>query len=112
MTMDNPIKGQHRQGDVLIMPAKIPASATAVPHDGGPVIAAHGEVTGHMHAWHGGAVMFRDDGGPRGGATYVSLTEPQSLTHQEHAPTPAVIGELIVIRQRQYIEDHARSVED
>jgi hypothetical protein len=50
-----------RQGDVPIVATTIPAGAVPVKRDGGRVILAYGEVTGHAHAIHGaGAVAFVD----------------------------------------------------
>lgn len=54
----------YRQGDVLIVPAKMPAKAKLeeVPREDGRVVLAHGEATGHAHAFARGAVeMYRTE---------------------------------------------------
>ncbi len=107
------IKGQYRQGDVMVEfddKLKIPKSAKPVDPENGRVILAHGEVTGHAHAFLGGAVLFRNDG--EGGATYVKVAEPKSLTHEEHSATPARKGIARVIRQREYSPEAIRNVAD
>lgn len=58
-----------RQGDVLIVAideAEIPSSAKPVPRENGAAILAHGEATGHHHAFHRtGVDLVRDEAAGR-----------------------------------------------
>src|SRR5207245_2742008 len=58
-----PIKGQTRQGDVLMLPTKkAVGKRKRQPTDGGRVVLAHGERTGHAHALAGNtASLYLDD---------------------------------------------------
>jgi hypothetical protein len=53
----------YRQGDVPLVPCAMPTGKlTEKPRDGGKVILAYGEVTGHAHAIHGdGACVLTID---------------------------------------------------
>jgi hypothetical protein len=72
----------YRQGDVLIVPvAKLPAKSklTEVPREEGRVVLAHGEVTGHSHAFaRGGVEMYRTETDARfmrvGGSASIDAT--------------------------------------
>lgn len=76
-----------------------------------PLILAHGEHTGHSHALHGRAVMFREDGG--GGGAYVQvLDRTAELRHQEHAPQEVRQGWHRVLSPREYSEQEIRRVQD
>lgn len=72
-----------RQGDVLLVRRHhTPAHKTPVPREGGGVVLAHGEVTGHMHQLRGPQVaQFRDD---RGHAFVTIKDKPEPLVHDEH----------------------------
>jgi hypothetical protein len=108
-----PIKGQFRQGDVLVEfapGATIPTTAKAVPRENGATILAHGEVTGHSHRYLGAATLFRDDGSSSGG--YIEITKPDRLVHDEHGATPETIGIGKVTRQQEYSPAAIRRVED
>jgi hypothetical protein len=51
-----------RQGDVLIRPvAKVPAGLKRVPLEGGRIVLAHGEATGHAHVVDGEALFLAAD---------------------------------------------------
>ena len=108
-----PIKGQFRQGDVLVEFSpnlKIPKTAKSVARENGATILAHGEVTGHSHRYLGQATLFRDDGASSGG--YVEVKSLDRLIHDEHAPTPECLGVGRVLRQMQYFPLAIRRVED
>lgn len=102
---------QIRQGDVFIEKIKtIPKAAKKLPLEDGRVILAHGEVTGHAHAFYGGAVMFREDGAGHGG--YVALAEPAPLVHDEHSAPTLPAGKYRIVQQMQYTPQEVRRVED
>lgn len=107
------IANQNRQGDVLVeQVVAMPLSASAIPLEAdGSVTLAHGEVTGHRHAFYGGAVMFRDDGAGSGVA-YVRLDKATPLKHDEHTAPVLPTGDYRVIRQREYSPSEIRQVAD
>jgi len=105
------MKFQIRQGDVLVEAAKIPKSAKAEPRED-RVVLAHGEVTGHCHAFYSERVrMFRDDGLAR---AFIRVTgkEPVELQHEEHGAVAHAPGDYEVIRQREYSPEAIRDVAD
>ena len=102
-----------RQGDVLIVPIeKLPKKLEAVAREGGRVILAHGEVTGHAHAIKDKrAALFRD---PKLAAIFmhVSGDAPVALEHDEHSTIEVPPGNYQVIRQREYSPSEIRNVAD
>jgi hypothetical protein len=109
MVTMKPIKGQYRQGDVLITPTK--EVLDAVLAEGSHVL-AEGESTGHAHRFLGPKVAFlRDDG--RGGGHAVSGAGGASVVHEEH--DTIVIEPNVrktVRRQVQYTPQAIRHVAD
>ncbi len=102
-----------RQGDVLVMPCKaIPASAVQVEDEGGRLILAYGESTGHSHsiALHPRIAMFRDDAS--GGRLYIKNDVPAALTHQEHSTLEIAPGMHEIRVQRTMKSGAARRVAD
>jgi hypothetical protein len=104
--------GQFRQGDVLLIPVRrrrfvgIP-----VARDGGRVVLAYGEATGHAHAIiDRGAELFQTDLGER--FLQVLATGGVSLTHEEHADIVLPRGLYEVVRQREYDQEEIRQVLD
>jgi hypothetical protein len=92
-----------------------------------PVILAEGEVTGHRHAFYGGAVMFRDDALAHDIPTelyigHVKVADAGAVL--EHGPGPGQRGDhdpvrvpggtYIALRQREYTGREAdfQTVED
>ncbi len=110
------------QGDVCIeRVADAPVSGPLVPpHPDGAVVLAEGEVTGHRHAFYGGAVtLFRDDGLARDmpSGLYIGhliVSDPDArLAHEEHDTITLPQGTYRVRRQREFEERAAtRLVED
>ena len=102
-----------RQGDVLIIPVKvIPESVEAVDREGGRVVLAHGEVTGHAHAIKDKrATLFRD---PKLAAIFmhVSGDAPVALEHDEHSTIAIPPGNYQVVRQVEYSPQEIRNVAD
>jgi hypothetical protein len=102
-----------RQGDVLIMACRaIPKAANPVAPEGGLLIVARGEATGHHHAFQHrpGITLFRDDGAS--GAMYLQVDEPAVLTHQEHDQLAVKPGTYRVVIQRRYLAGMAVRVAD
>ena len=99
-----------RQGDVLLIPvAAIPPRAKAVEAEGGRIVLAYGEATGHAHAIAAPGARLFSEGTNRflevsaGGAT---------LAHEEHAAIPLPAGAYRVILQREYSPEENRPVAD
>jgi hypothetical protein len=103
----------YRQGDVLIVPVKtIPKSVEPINREGGRVVLAHGEVTGHAHAIKDrSAALFRD---PKLAAIFmrVSGDTPVALEHDEHNTIEVPPGDYQIIRQREYSPEAIRNVAD
>lgn len=123
-----------RQGDVLLRRVQeLPAGAQEVPLDGGRIVLAYGEVTGHAHAIE---VACADHGAPtisagaaeeiaealiarcraklyeRGGDLYLVVSEPVSLTHEEHTTHLIPPGVYEVPVQMEYDAALMRRVTD
>ena len=115
---------QVRQGDVLLVPiATLPPNLTPVPEDRGRVVLAYGEVTGHAHAFAGGAgVQLLTSPAP---VTIRESTEPvmrflqvdrlSHLVHEEHGTVTIGddnVGAFAVITPREYTPWGDRAVLD
>jgi hypothetical protein len=97
------------QGDLLIRKIDdVPVSGTVIPPDpDGATVLGRGEVTGHRHAFYGGALMFRDDALAAGMPAdlyigHFKLEAPAKLEHEEHAPISLGEGTYVASRQREY----------
>lgn len=101
----------YRQGDVLLRETdrKITAKHKLVARDGGRVVLAYGEVTGHAHALCEPHVELFDLRGER----LLKLEKPANLVHEEHATIPLPAGLYEVVRQREYDPElESRQVQD
>jgi len=102
------IKGQYRQGDVLIQrvaKAKLGEFATEK-HD--RVILAHGEATGHHHS-----VVDCEDGIANGERVIIPRGVTPAVEHQEHSRIALRPGRAhIVRRQTAYTPGPIRNVAD
>jgi hypothetical protein len=103
------IKGQYRQGDVLIehVPdGTIPAEAKVRK----TTIVALGEATGHNHAFAtnmGAQVLEVGDN------IFARLVVATPLTHQEHGVIEVMeVGEEVITIQREYTPAEIRRVQD
>lgn len=99
----------YRQGDVLLIEVSgLPSEAAPLARDGGRVVLAYGEVTGHAHAiYDPGAALYaaNDD-------RYLLVTAPVSLRHEEHSRIGLHPGVYRVVRQREYSPEEIRYVAD
>lgn len=104
-----------RQGDVLIEEvSRLPneKKLEEVPREGGRVILAHGEVTGHAHALTDPSVVLMSLKVPvqaRVGGTnneteerYLKVGKVSTLRHEEHGPIDLPPGNYKVTIQRQW----------
>ena len=109
------MKEQYRQGDVFLQAAAIPE--TAKPHETAKdaVVLAHGEVTGHRHAFYSPRVCFFRETGSDGVArsfVRVSGDTPVPLQHEEHGSIDVPPGDWEVVIQREYHPEEIRPVMD
>lgn len=103
--------GDHvRQGDVLLVKRDgRPRGAAKAPREGGAVVLAHGEVTGHMHQLRGPQVtMYRDSG--HNYLTVKDFAEP--LVHEEHSTIVIPPGDYELGQQVEYEPEALRNVAD
>ena len=103
----------YRQGDVLIIRCEIndEPAGHQLPLEGGRVILAHGEATGHAHAIPGedAALYAANDGAAY---RHLRVLRPTALRHEEHGPISLRPGLYRVIRQREYSPEEIRYVLD
>jgi hypothetical protein len=91
-----------------------------IPRDGGRVVLAYGEVTGHAHAITSKSATLHAPKGAdvsdadalRMGTRILSARASVALTHEEHSRIDVPRGEWGVRIQRQYDEGVSRPVED
>ena len=99
--------GTHfRQGDVLLLaldPEGLPEKARSVPSQGGRVVLAEGEVTGHAHAIHSPAATLLRAGTGAEAPRFLRTTAPVDLLHEEHAAIALPEGLYSVVIQREYV---------
>ena len=88
-----------RQGDVLLVPvAEMPRGRPIEP-EGGRLLLARGEATGHHHsvAVDDGELVDTAEG------VFLRIMAPTPLEHQEHAAITLQPGVYRVLRQREYV---------
>jgi hypothetical protein len=105
----------YRQGDVLIVPVAtegLPSGLVPAPRDqGGRLILARGEATGHAHVATGeGLTLLHlpDDLD----SMFLHVRVYGRVSHEEHAAIPLPAGYYRVIRQREYVPGAVRPVAD
>ena len=101
----------YRQGDVLITRiTKLPADLKPVDREGGRIILAHGELTGHAHAIADKHVTLRQTAA---GQLFLEILESAaSLKHEEHSTVTLPPGLYRVARQVEYSPAALRNVAD
>lgn len=99
-----------RQGDVLLISADaIPKGAKKQKPEGGRVVLAHGEVTGHAHAIYTPAIAaLYGEGLDR----FLKVQERATLSHEEHTAAIMEPGIYRVIIQTEYTPEELRNVAD
>ena len=130
-----------RQGDILLIPIRAGTvdvtTLEATPREGGDVVLAHGEATGHKHRFAGKETELYAPW-PKGvteptervrharellarlpkigdGAVLVGVLdvrEPDVLLHEEHSAIPHEAGQYAVLRQREYTPEAILVVAD
>lgn len=101
----------YRQGDVLITRVtKLPADLKPVDREGGRIILAHGELTGHAHAIIDQHATLRQTAA---GQLFLEILESAaSLKHEEHSTVKLPPGLYRVARQVEYSPAALRNVAD
>lgn len=121
----------YRQGDVLItlIEGYEPARGKPEKREGGAVVLAHGEVTGHSHRIASrSASLFALESDRLSGESAMQMISrlgggvipdrllevkaPVDLVHEEHATIKLPAGKYIVSIQREYQPGSLRSVAD
>lgn len=101
-------KREHRHGDIRLSRIKaLPKDVNKLKHK----TLAYGEVTGHSHRFADDRFIDRYSDGER---TFLKVTRPSTLIHEEHGPQVILPGlyEQIQEREHDYIEESARAVVD
>lgn len=94
----------YRQGDVLLQRVGSAALGEEIAREGGRIVLAHGEVSGHAHAIQGaGAALFRSKSTPA--ERFLKVTAPVDLVHEEHSRIPLPVGLYRVRVQREWSDD-------
>jgi len=105
----------YRQGDILLVPINFtPRNTKAVKRENGKLILAHGEITGHHHAFGTDVRNVELVTADEAAELYLLVhgTEYAPLTHQEHATIPVAPGSYRVRRQVEYTPERIRQVAD
>ncbi len=93
----------YRQGDVLIASTDgVPSTATTVPRDGGKLVLAYGEVTGHSHTIADGDAELLSASNTEDRFLRVMAASGVKLRHEEHGTITLPAGNYIVRIQREY----------
>lgn len=88
-----------RQGDVLLVPVtEMPRGRPFAP-EGGRLVLARGEATGHHHSVAEQDAVLVD----AAEGVFLRIMSPTPLEHQEHAPITLRPGLYRVFRQREYV---------
>lgn len=104
----------YRQGDVIIIQTDKKAMKGAdkeIPREGGRVVLAHGEVTGHSHAIADLNAMFVLN--EQTMKRYLEVKDaPVKLRHEEHAEIQLPAGVYEIRIQNEYTPQGLRQVAD
>ena len=106
---------QSRQGDVLIHRIdREPAATTEIPREDGRVVLAHGEVTGHAHAFRDPGVCSLRAEGVHYDILRVAEGIVAELAHEEHTHHQVSGGtyEIRIQQEWDYLSEMARQVQD
>lgn len=111
--MSQKIKGQYRQGDVLIMNPTVDFKLTKkliVNHqpDKQRTVLEFGEVTGHAHAIADKAAVLYEWNGDR----LLEIKSKTAVKHEEHSAIQLAPGKKEIRRQTQYTPAELRNMAD
>lgn len=92
-----------RQGDVYLERVDaLPASTAPVARDGGRIVLAYSEVTGHAHAILDRGAELLSSPGTEDRFLRIMAASGVELRHEEHATISLPPGLYVVRRQREY----------
>jgi hypothetical protein len=100
-----------QHGDVLLKRiAKLPTGLTEVQRRDGCLVIAEGEATGHHHVITATPAKLYE----LKGELYLEVTEPVTITHEEHKtlPIPPGIYEIGIVKEYDYFAEMERRVVD
>lgn len=100
-----------RHGDLLLTKVETMPNGKTIKHDG-QYILAEGEMTGHAHRLTGDPNQLKVR--EKRNVTYMSLTIPMPLTHEEHKTIeiPFGIWKLTFEKEYDYFLEEIKQVED
>jgi len=102
---------QARQGDVFISKVeKLPKETKELERQGGRIILAAGEATGHHHAISADMVRFVINEQTQ--RRFLKVEKKVALNHEEHAEIQLPAGKYEVEIQREYDGEYIRTVVD
>lgn len=107
---------QIRQGDVLVVKVSgLPRDLEEIEREGGRIVLAHGEATGHAHAIADPGVRFFRHAAT--GEQFVRVSKQHArggamLLHEEHTAHTIPPGSYRAVRQREYSPAEIRNVAD
>jgi hypothetical protein len=104
----------YRQGDVLIVRTehRLTDTAARVAREGGRLVLARGEATGHAHAIDSTLAEMFDEGDGRLYLHVIDGPERVRLIHEQHDAIALPPGLYEVRRQREYSPEAIRPVMD
>lgn len=114
----NPRAKAFHQGDVLIIPAdpSLLESSTPVGPEGDRLVLAHGEVTGHAHAFYDlkqAALFAQTDVTTGQKREFLQVREPATLKHEEHRALVILPGAYEIKKPKEYVPNELpRAVAD
>ena len=90
-----------RQGDILLVlvDGDVPRGARVVEREGGSIVIAHGEATGHRHRVRSNDAELYE----RATERFLRARAPVELVHEEHGTIELRAGLYKVLRQREYV---------
>ncbi len=104
-------KNQIQHGDVLLTKVnQLPKGYNPIPRHNNLIIVAKGEATGHNHIIADKTATLME----LKGDLYLEVTEPVTITHDEHKslPIPEGIYHVGTVKEYDYFKDMVRVVSD
>lgn len=128
---DSKVPRVYRQGDVVLVAVmSLPTTRKPRESDGGPVVLALGEQTGHAHVIPKGAVQFDAENATeaaqqllasvgltvevteQNAPTFIEVPSDAAIVHEEHGTIELPAGKYVKLQQREYSPVEIRTVAD